>query len=165
MHNVQPQMGSYYDAQLGCMVHEEPQMGGIFDDIWKSVSGAGDKVLTQTQQSVKSQIQAALPNAKAEFIDKFLNTSAGQAMVEDAKKGWFDQQKAKVYEAFLTGRASAMEYLRVYKTQIMIGAAVIGVLGLGYVMYKRSSGGRRVAANPRRRKKYHRRISRRRRRA
>lgn len=155
MHNTVPQMGKW-NSSLGCMVYDEtPQMGGLWDDFKASISGAVKKTVSQQEAQVKNQIQALIPNAKAEFIDKFLTTSAGQAMVEDAKQGWFDQQKAKIYEAYLSGQATAMEYLKLYKTQIMIGAAVIALVGVGYVVLKKSRKAPKLAAaNPRRRRKY-----------
>lgn len=155
MHNTVPQMGRW-NSSLGCMVYDEtPQMGGFFDDIKDALTGAVNKTVTAQQEQVKTQIKALIPNAKSVFIDKFLNTSAGQAMVEDAKQGWFDQQKAKVYEAYLTGQATAMEYLRLYKTQILIGVAVVGLAGLAYVAFKKKRSPRMAAAsNPRRKRKY-----------
>lgn len=161
MHNTIPQMGAYYDPQLGCLVHDEtPQMGGFLDDAIKAIGGAGSGSLSQLEQGVKSQIQTAIPGAKSAFIDQFLKTPTGQAMVEDAKQGWFDQQKAKIYEAYLSGQATAMQYLKLYKKQILIGLVAVGVAGTAYMLLKKKpsrAAAPAVAANPRRRKrKYHR---------
>lgn len=162
MHNTVPQLGKW-NSSLGCMVYDEtPQMGGLdgtgikwLDNIIGSGKQAVNATVDAQKDKLATQIKSIIPNAKDKFIQDFLNTPTGQSMVEDAKQGWFDQQKAKVYEAYLSGQATAMEYLRLYKTQIMIGVAVIGLAGLGYVVYKRSrKAPRMAAANPRRRRKY-----------
>lgn len=144
MHNTVPQLG-YYHRGLGQFVYNDvPQMGNIVSDLWGSITGSAGKAVQNQWDTLQNQIKNLPQDLKNKAISEFLDSPTGEALTEQAKQSWLEQQQVKVQKVYLQ-----------YKSQIDTGVKVAAVGIVGLIVWRAFAAGQSrgsrmaTASNPR----------------